>query len=55
MNKLIHSTVEALHYLFSGDADDKDEIPYKEKRRDVVLYATFVGGAIFLYWLLSKR
>lgn len=55
MRKIIHSTVEALHYLFSGDPDDENEIPYKQKLRGVVLYSLVVGGSIFLYWLLSQR
>lgn len=55
MKKIITSTVEALHYLFSGNPDDANEIPYKEKVRGVTLYSILVGGSIVLYWLFSQR
>jgi hypothetical protein len=55
MKKLIQSTVDALHYLYSGDADEENEVPMKEKTRGVILYSIVISLAIFMYWLLSQR
>jgi len=55
MKKIMRSTVEALHYFFSGDADDNNEVPYKNKLSGVVLYSVVIGVAILLYWLLQQR
>jgi hypothetical protein len=55
MKNFLRSTVEALHYLYSGDPDDKDEVPLKEKKRGVIIYSIIMSIAIFLYWLFSQR
>jgi hypothetical protein len=47
MRKLIQSTVESLHYLFSGDPDEKQEVPFNRKLQGVILYSIIVGIAIF--------
>ena len=34
IRKILRSTIEALHYLFTGKQGEEDEIAYKEKRRE---------------------
>lgn len=55
MKKFIQTTIEGLHYFFSGDPDEENQVPYKQKVRGVVLYSIVIGTALFLYWLLQQR